>query len=212
MTCCHRNVLGLAAHGEAIDEGLGAEDYAVAVHGHVLIVAFQGQPAQLSDVHAKPSGWQLQESPGGSGTYTAHGEPSRYPVLNGYGLVIHASDIDDRSRTLLRIGQKDGSLRVDGDLFLNQLGVEVLSDQESAVARNPKGLNILLLYTRLFKGRLVSTFGTIEHLGCGNPACAYNLVIPHDHGFGGGRAGVHARCQSFLSLPGQKTPVLDSGY
>jgi len=62
-------------------------------------------------------------------------KPPGMPSMTEIALVIHAANVDDRRRPFLFLCEINGTLRVYGELFLNERGLHLLSDEQSD--RNP---------------------------------------------------------------------------
>ena len=145
---------------------------------------FHGKRPELGDLDAEPLGGHLQEPPARPGADTAHGEGPGDPVHHRDRLVVHTADIDHGCRPVLAVGEVDRPFRVDGQLFLDEVGLDLLSYEEPAVARCADRLDLLTGDPCFGKGVGDHVLGTLQHLGCGLPAGADDLVVLHDNRFG----------------------------
>src|SRR5208337_3262975 len=123
-----RHVLPGAAGSEGVHEALGAKHDTVTVHGHPATHAFHRKRSEFRDIDPETLRGHLQKPATGPGTDPTHRKSARDAVHDGYRLVVHTTDIDYGRGSVLLIGEVDCPFRVYGQLFLDEVGVEVFSN------------------------------------------------------------------------------------
>src|SRR5208283_287239 len=206
-----RHVLTGAAGSEGVDEALGTEHDTVTVHGHPATHAFHRKRPEFRDIDPETLCGHLQEPAACTGTNAAHRKGARDTVHDRDRLVVHPPDIDHGGRPVLLAGKVNRPFGVNGQLFLDQIGVEIFSDQKTPVAGGADRLDILKFHSRFGKSVVDYLPCALKHLCRRLPSGADDLVGLHQDGLGCRRAGVDPERDPFLDLPGQKRPSPGNG-
>ena len=106
----------------------------------------------------------------------------------------------------------DGAFRVYRQFLLDQVGAEVLADQEPPVPGRPDRLDIVASKPRHLERVRDRALGALDHLGRRVPTGADDLVILHHDRLRGARTRVDAHRDPGLLLAGkERSPPGDGG-